>query len=633
MSWLYRLYQTYESNSDRVGVFERKYNGQEYTLVPISHTTQKAHIEVEITEDGEFHSATVIEEDGDTVIPCTEKSASRTGLTVAPYPLHDNLGYVAGDFVAYGGQSKAKENPFHVYLENLREWAESPYVTDKVKSIYRYVSKGRLIEDLLQERILFLDAQGTLISTWNAKAHAELSAEKPLLYKVLDGEAKSAFVRFNVRSLDDYTPVWKDPTMYESFIQYYREQMDDRDLCYVAGEWLPKTTKHPTKIRHAADMAKLISANDDKGLTYRGRLSESDEVACISYEVSQKAHNALKWLIQRQGKKMGDRVFLVWGNDDTHTLDLLEDTFSLVPTDYVTEVEKKSYTHEELAHELAKALDGYQNKLADKSFAKVTILVLDHATTGRMAVLYYRDMDKELYFEKLVQWHSTCAWLQRYKLEHQYLQFYGAPSTKDIAFAAYGPKADAKVVKACVERLLPCIVDGQKIPFDIVRSAVQRASRPTTMEEWEWEKTLNVACSIVNKQLIDQKEGYSVSLDTETNDRSYLFGRLLAVADALEKRALRAANEKRPTNAARYMQVFPQQPEKTWKVIQESLLPYQNRLGQKASDLNRIIDDIMEKFDYLSFNNAPLSGKYLLAFSCQRNAIYQKKEDKESKEE
>ena len=30
--------------------------------------------------------------------------------------------------------------------------------------------------------------------------------------------------------------------------------------------------------------------------------------------------------------------------------------------------------------------------------AKVTIMVLDSATTGRMAVLYYRNMDKELVF-------------------------------------------------------------------------------------------------------------------------------------------------------------------------------------------------------------------------------------------
>ena len=56
MSWLLNLYDTYQSNLDRVGEIEKKYNGQEYTLLPISHTTQSAHIEVLITEEGEFHS-------------------------------------------------------------------------------------------------------------------------------------------------------------------------------------------------------------------------------------------------------------------------------------------------------------------------------------------------------------------------------------------------------------------------------------------------------------------------------------------------------------------------------------------------------------------------------------------------
>ena len=57
MSWLLNLYETYQSNLGRVGVIEKNYYEKEYTLLPVSHTTQNAHIEVEITESGEFHSA------------------------------------------------------------------------------------------------------------------------------------------------------------------------------------------------------------------------------------------------------------------------------------------------------------------------------------------------------------------------------------------------------------------------------------------------------------------------------------------------------------------------------------------------------------------------------------------------
>lgn len=626
MSWLLNLYDTYESNLDRVGVIEKKImrnnkndknKEQEFTLLPISHTTQSAHIEVTVTEEGEFHSATVIDKsDGSTLIPCTESSSSRSGSKVAPYPLHDKLSYVAGDFTAYGGQVK-KEDPFTAYIKQLEDWAESPYGHPKVKSIFNYLKKGQLIHDLVKSRILAVDEKNLLIEKWHETKYSSLYNVKPQIFTVLNGGQESAFVRFNVSN--SLKEVWKDQEVYESFIRFYNDKLGDKKLCYVKGDVLPSTDKHANKIRNAADKAKLISANDSSGFTYRGRFTDSQEVASISYEVSQKAHNALKWLIQRQGKIIDQRVFLVWANDAPILPGPEEDTFSLGFG--LANVKKKSFTNKEFANEVAKALDGYKNNLAS-SKSNVNLLILDSATTGRMAVLYYRNMDKELYFDRLTKWHTSCVWLHRYrKNEHgDYVQFYGAPATKDIAFAAYGPKASDKVVKGLMERMLPCIVDERKIPSDIIKSAFHRASNPVSMEKWEWEKTLSITCALINKE-----EGYELALDKEIDDRSYLFGRMLAVADVLERRAL-GSDETRATNAIRYMNSFSQHPARTWKVIQASLQPYQARLGAKGYYLSSLIDEIGSKLNCEDFNNKPLSGKYLLGFYSQRHDLYQKKE-------
>lgn len=618
MSWLLNLYETYEANLDRVGVMEKKHNEQEYTLLPISHTTQTAHITVNITEDGQFHSATVIKEV--TVIPCTEDSANRAGSKIAPYPLHDKLSYVAGDFVTYGGEIK-KEEPFSYYIQQLKDWAESPYATKKVKSIYHYLSQKRLIKDLVAANILYLDPNGRLIDKWNKK-HEALYGSKPPIFSVISGGVESAFVRFNVYSPHTIlTKVWNDSEMYDSFISYYKDLLknNDEDFCYVTGKKLPVTDKHANKIRNAGDKAKLISANDTSGFTFRGRFDKSNEVATISYDVSQKAHNALKWLINRQGKIIDQRVFLVWGNDEITLPDPTEDTFAIHPIP-LEKKERKSFTNQEFANEIAKALEGYKANLTTKS--EVNILILDSATTGRLAVLYYRNMNRELYLQRLVEWHSTCAWLHRYRKdeEKKAVQFYGAPATKDIAFAAYGPNANDKVVKGLMERILPCIVDGKKIPLDIIRSAFYRASNPVAMENWEWEKTLSIACALINKQ-----EGLNVALDTENNDRDYLFGRLLAIADVLERRAL-DSDETRATNAIRYMNAFSKHPARTWKIIQESIQPYQMRLGTRGLYLSKLIDEVASRMKFEDFNNKPLSGKYLLGFYSQRHALYQKSE-------
>ncbi|GER66811.1 type I-C CRISPR-associated protein Cas8c/Csd1 [Weizmannia acidilactici] len=617
MSWLLNLYDTYQANVDQVGKIEKKRNGQEFTLLPISHTTQTAHIEVEVTETGDFHSARVIDKnDAITLIPCTEESSSRSGTKIAPYPLHDKLSYVAGDFVAYGGKIK-KEESFSYYIYQLGEWANSEYGNAKLKSIYIYLKKKRLIHDLVEAGILFLDEKGLLIEKWDSKY-----GNKPPLYSTVTGSIDSAFVRFTVYSPEKIlTKIWKDPEMYDSFIKYYNRYLKDQDLCYVTGELLPITERHANKIRNSGDKAKLISANDSSGFTYRGRFTESRQAASISYEASQKAHNALKWLINRQGKIIDNRVFLVWENGGNEVPSFTEDSYDITSLDpfALGEEKKVSFTNQEFAREFSKALDGYKNNLLTES--NINILVLDSATTGRLAVLYYRNLDKEIYFENLVKWHTTCVWFHRYRKNenNQPISFFGAPATKDIAFAAYGPNASDKIVKGLMERMLPCIVEGRKIPTDIVRSAFHRASNPVAMEKWDWEKTLSIACALINKE-----EGYNLALDKENNNRDYLFGRLLAIADVLERNAL-DSSENRATNAIRYMNAFAQHPERTWNTIQASLQPYQVRLGKRGIYYSRLIDEVASKLKFEDFNDRPLSGKYLLGFYSQRYDLYQKK--------
>src|SRR5690606_27197769 len=113
--------------------------------------------------------------------------------------------------------------------------------------------------------------------------------------------------------------------------------------------------------------------------------------------------------------------------------------------------------------------------------------------------------NKELYLDRLQQWHESCAWEHRYrKNKESFISFFGAPATIDIAFAAYGSRASEKVVKGLMERMLPCIIDMRSLPVDIVRSAYHRASNPVSMERWEWDKTLSIACALIRKMLLEK---------------------------------------------------------------------------------------------------------------------------------
>ena len=157
--------------------------------------------------------------------------------------------------------------------------------------------------------------------------------------------------------------------------------LQDKDICFVTGDYLPVADKHASRIRHSGDKSKLISANDSSGFTFRGRFRSSREAAAVSYEVSQKGHNALKWLIDKQGTTIDGKVFLVWGSTNLSMPEPQEDTFSLWDDDEQEVVlTDRDSTHKEFALKVRKAIQGFRYDGDYQSLHEVTIMILDAAT-------------------------------------------------------------------------------------------------------------------------------------------------------------------------------------------------------------------------------------------------------------
>jgi CRISPR-associated protein Csd1 len=628
MSWLSDLYETYEENAQHVGKIQRTNSGKEIVLLPVSHAYQNAQIEVTVTTSGEFHEAVVIsKEKAPTVIPVTINSAGRTSKP-SPHGLHDGLQYVAGDYEAFGGVYK-KANAYQEYIQQLKKWCRSEFAHPYVQNVLTYLEKGSLIEDLVQAKVMFAKDH-KLVSKWSKELEAEFS-EKPLLFSVLSGDQTTAFIRFSVYEAGKGTrPLWGDLEVIESFIQYYNGELPESGLDYVTGKVLPLTENHPSKVRYGGDMAKIISGNDAVNFTYRGRFTDKNQVAAISYEASQKGHNALKWLIAKQGYPIDGRVFLTWGKNEIPSPEA--SSYDIFDKFYAADEEAEALvttdtTHQQFSTLFTKALKGYSVKL--DYHAPIHIMILDAATPGRMGILYDRSIEKERYFEQIERWHETCFWRHTYGSKNkQRYTFWGAPSLRDIAEAAYGARASDTLIKNTIHELFPCVVDGKKIPLTIVRSLLQRASNPVSMEKWEWEKTLSIACAVMNKHFNFKKEEKNVALDKEVTDRNYLFGRMLAVADVLEERALYKAGIKRSTNAIRYMNAFSAHPVTTWKIIQANLIPYQARLRGQGGYYQMLLDEIGASFKVDDYSDKALNGKYLLGYYSQRAELNQKTAEK-----
>jgi CRISPR-associated protein Csd1 len=119
-----------------------------------------------------------------------------------------------------------------------------------------------------------------------------------------------------------------------------------------------------------------------------------------------------------------------------------------------------------------------------------------------------------------------------------------------------------------------------------------------------------------------------MALERDRKTRDYLYGRLLAIADRLESSAM-TASEKRDSNAARFMQRFADHPFSTWRTIELSLAPYEQRLRANAPGLLAFFDkerkEVMDLFTADQFErDGKLSGEFLLAYHSQSAALWKK---------
>ncbi|RZB32334.1 MAG: CRISPR-associated protein Csd1 [Desulfobacteraceae bacterium Eth-SRB2] len=659
MSWMAKLYETYEPGI-ALGLPD------EENLMPISHTLQNAHINIVIDGEGNFKRASVLEKT-QIILPATEKSAGRSGKAPPPHPLADKLQYVAKDYPDFGG-----ENSFYSeYHTLLATWCEYEFAHQKAQAVLKYIDKGEVIADLVAANILHVDEYKRLRKEWPFEVTA--GNPQPIIFKILpkkqDKKSKekytdqgSALVCWSVEENGDPTSnTWTDQSLQQNWTDFDALAEGAKGLCFISGQEQKLAANHPAKLRHTGDKAKLVSANDMSGFTFRGRFTDTKKSIAangsqsvgISLDVTQKAHNALRWLISRQGYRNGDQVYVTWAVSGKDIPKSLSDSWSLLGDDIVLdpEIKQEEPQHqvdqsvdlgESFAHKFNNYLRGYRAKLEPNE--QIVVMGLDSATPGRMGIIYYRELLVCEFLDRIHDWHIQFAWPQRHIKEYPNLKNKKKPNRKTIwpvsspvprviAEAAYGDilKSNDTLKKSLLERILPCIVDGRPFPRDVMIAAVRRVSNRSAYKkdkQWLWEEHLGVACALFKGFYMrhpDEKKRrkYAMSLEEDRQTRDYLYGRLLAIAARIEEVALNVGGESRPTTAARLMQRFADRPFSTWRNIELGLQPYIQRLqGKRAGFLTnrqKELDAVYAAFlpnDFTSKKS--LSGEFLLGYHCQK---------------
>lgn len=637
LGWMEMLVETYDTYQELVGIEKN----EQPILLPISHSTVNAQIEVVIDAKGRFIRGKLIEKgDEMTIIPVTEDSASR-GNGNFPHSLCDKLCYVAGDYSFYATDGNiGKKEYYKKYMKQLADWVAFSNHNSMLEAIFLYLQQETLIYDLVNCGILKLNERGKLTDE-----------------KKLQGVGQTgAVVRFQVYLEDtemEESRVWKNKELYENYIRYYDNCLRDKDLCYVSGKIEKCTYKHPSKIRYAADKAKLISGNDETGFTYRGRFVDNTKALSVGYESSQKAHNALKWLLQKQGYQKDGMAFVSWvvnrdielPNISRNSVDSLKRIIlqkNKTLADFLGEEKQclRYGTGKQYAEKLNKAMQGYEQKIKEDD--RVVMLVLDAETEGRVSIKYYAEMGGRQYISRLKYWYGHCVWRRWVFLEEKIGKWVDStPAPEEIALACYGRvrgekiDADSHIIKATIQRLFPCIINNMDIPNDLIKAAAAKTSQPLAYYNKKngfflWENyMLSVVCAMIRYQY--EKKGnrnMNSFLDDNDKDRSVLFGRLLAVYDYMEELALADGDDPRnikgirQTNAKRYWNAYSIRPALTLKTLHENLIPYRKKLDSDKEDcFDQWIQEILKKLADNGYNNKSLSEMYLPGYYLQMDEM------------
>lgn len=591
-------------------------------LAPVAHFVKQADVEIQITVNGQFYDAharraeRVKNKDGSfedadpkIIIPVTEQSLSRSGSGAEkmPHYLCDQLRFFdPNNTVSY-----------NAYVSQLEGWAGYASQLADLQAILKYVRGGTILNDLA------------------GRGLDKLSDKSMVCWTVVGGGG----------------PCWVNKGLMDSLTEYHMHRLarDGREvgLCMISGEECLLADSHAKGVVSLYGNAKLIAMKSSavNKFTCEGRFHSSEQALSVGYEASQKAHNALAWLVANHGVYCGGRVFLCWAPKGVEI-----PGFGIFGDDWLggTSLGRTMVNYKK---SLRDALFGWKSRVdVDES---VVFAILDSPATGCLSILHYSEMSAGEYFDRMERWAETCA------------AGFRTPSLDSLAKYAYGVPRKGRyeigegqrcMYRDAVHRLAMCKLDGRPFPVDIMRRLVDHASNLLVCSASDSdskkrtpssrEQLLRAACAAVRKYEYDvKKEVWDMQYDWTITDRNYLFGSLLAIADRVESAALYAKAKKkvgsavsdgdvqaalqaqsfgRETAAMRFQRAFSQRPLDTWKIIDGALSVYwpQIPVGSRRY-YRKCIDNVIGRLAFRdpAALNMPLEPVYLIGFHEMRQLL------------
>lgn len=651
MSFLTALYNSYNFGLENnlIGDLNDKSN----LILPIYHNSMKSNgkniVEILINKRSELVDANFLD-DGDIVIfPVTEDSVARSS-GIAPHPLFDNFDYVI--------QDDTKKSL--AYINQQESWINSDK-DDFVKIVHDYITKAKVFEDILSK--LYKDYK---ITKDKIVEYVDNSEKKP---KTVTVDFSKVFLTFAVENYEGKKnlSLSENKNLQEKFIRYTEESFArDKDsekiICNISGKEDFLCLKHKPLIG-SARLISQITANSENFL---GRFDKPDETIKIGKDSSQKIIQMAKALLsgENTSRWLGEFTYVLsWFSDDIQNKTEMDVTKklekSIEESNKDTSQNRQSFMLseddlKEISKETSMTIADKTSEDIVKSFtsgrirfkedSKYYIAIIDKVSNGRVALKYFKEMDSSILKENLVKWQGKYNW-PRYTKEigrHLY-----TPSPFALIQTAYGVEREKglEVSKKSFstdqyKNILMAIVEGRDMPQNIIR-ALELNIRNRLSYDKSWQQVKLCALAVLK-----DKEGIkSNMLDRKETDRSYLFGRLLAIYEKTEAFTYNKDDE-RITNAEKLWSSYLNKPATMSMRLSDLIKPYDFKLhaNEKTREIRNIlkreagdvIDLIGENYKFNGVEtNKPLNSGFLFGYQAQIKELdyLYRRTTKESEEE
>lgn len=604
-------------------------------ILPMYYNSMKSNgkniIEVLIDKESELKDAYLLNDGEKIIFPVTEDSVARSS-GLAPHPLTDSASYVIPD----GGKRS------NAYLEQMEAWLNYDD-NDYVRMIYRF----------LQRRNIYSSIQDFVKGHQEGENKEQQKGKKKQSGKV---DYKTVFITFSIVDYDGLRNVSVSDNLdlqksYRRFIEFQNEIDHNRPkiICNLSGRTDFLCVKHQPLIVNA----RLLPQITAKAENYKGRFSKADQNITLGVETSQKIHLMAKYLLSGENTHtwLGENAnMLTWFSDDIRNESeanivkpIQPSRLPKVPKTAESDTKEGSglFIADETTNDIVRSFTNGNPKFSND--AKYYVAILDSVSKGRVMMKYFKELSVSRLKANLYSWHEKYHW---YRNDNENYNKKHTPSPRRIILAAYGTEREDVGPKKEVglempkkafytnqyQNIVTALIEGRDMPANVEKAFAMRIRHRMHYDK-TWEEVKFCALAVLNN-----KGGFESSMLLRDNiDRSYLFGRLLALFEQLEEITYDKDKE-RATHAQKLWTTYTNNPAVTMLRLRKLLNPYEIKLAKSESQIKQelygdlkkemtsVTNMISEHYDLQSRDiSRPLDYNFIFGYEAQRRSVQSKR--------